>query len=67
MKIKIIDNIVPNLESKKKLKDVEVVSPLSNNDGNNGLLVKGNNLDIMISLLDDYRGRLILFTLIHLT
>jgi site-specific DNA-methyltransferase (adenine-specific)/adenine-specific DNA-methyltransferase len=58
MKIKIIDNIVPNLESKKKLKDVEVVYPLSNNNGNNGLLVKGNNLEIMISLLDDYRGKI---------
>ncbi len=54
MKIQITDEVNPNLGNKKKLNLIDKFESLSNNKG---LLIKGNNLEAMISLLDEYKGK----------
>ena len=50
---------LPNLESPKELELVEdVISNCLVPPNNKGLLIKGNNLDIMVSLLNEYKGKI---------
>lgn len=50
---------LPNLESPKDLELVEdVISNSLIPPNNKGLLIKGNNLDIMVSLLNEYKGKI---------
>lgn len=60
MKIQIIDKTLPNLESPKNLELVEDITPKSliPSPNNKGLLIKGNNIDVMVSLLDEYKGKI---------
>jgi adenine specific DNA methylase Mod len=50
---------LPNLESPK---DFELVEDVISNSlippNNKGLLIKGNNLDVMVSLLNEYKGKI---------
>jgi len=59
MKIEIIGNKTIDLNTKKDLIDLEHIEsksliPLANK----GLLVKGNNLEVMVSLLGEYKGKI---------
>ncbi len=59
MKIEIIGNKTIDLNTKKDLIDLEHIESKSLiPPANKGLLVKGNNLDVMVSLLDVYKGKI---------
>jgi len=59
MRFEIKDKVVPDLESPKDLRLIEDIK--SNSlipPSNKGLLIKGNNLDAMVSLLGQYKGKI---------
>jgi adenine specific DNA methylase Mod len=59
MKIEITNKVIPNLNTPK---DLNLLEDIKSNSlitpSNKGLLVKGNNLDVMISLLNGYKGKI---------
>jgi len=59
MRFEIKDKVVPNLDSSK---DLELIEDIKSNSlippSNKGLLIKGNNLDVMVSLLNEYKGKI---------
>jgi adenine specific DNA methylase Mod len=56
MKIEITNKRTPSLESPKDLELVEEIKSIASS--NKGLLIKGNNLDVMVSLLNKYKGKI---------
>ena len=59
MRFEIKDRVHPDLESPKELELVEdVISNSLIPPNNKGLLIKGNNLDVMVSLLNEYKGKI---------
>jgi len=59
MKIQIVDKLTPSLESSKGLHLVEEIKSKSLvPPTNKGLIIQGNNLDVMVSLLNDYKGKI---------
>jgi len=57
MRFEIKDKVVPNLESPRELDLLEDIKSSKENT-NKGLLIKGNNLDAMVSLLEQYKGKI---------
>jgi len=59
MRFEIKDKVMPNLDSPK---DLELIEDIKSKSlilpSNKGLLIKGNNLDAMVSLLNEYKGKI---------
>ena len=55
MKIEITNKVIPNLNTPKYL---NLLEDIKSSKENKGLLIKGNNLDAMVSLLNEYKGKI---------